>query len=63
MRSAHSRISLADIISRPVAFDLSSLLKSEKTLFAVVGRSLNCLSVLVNYEYLRDRLSRQVLGQ
>ena len=30
MRSAHSRISLADIISRPVAFDLSSLFKSEK---------------------------------
>ena len=39
MRSAHSRISLADIISRPVAFNLSSLFKSDNNLFAVVGQS------------------------
>ena len=31
MRFAHTRISLADIISRPVAFDLSSLFKSENS--------------------------------
>ena len=37
MRSAHSRVSLADIVSRPVAFDLFSLFKSEKN-FANSGR-------------------------
>ena len=30
MRSAHSRTSQADIMSRPVAFDFLSLLRSEK---------------------------------
>jgi len=30
IRSAHSRMSLADIMSRPVAFDTLSLLRSEK---------------------------------
>ena len=29
MRSEHSRMNLADILSRPVAFDLFSLFKSE----------------------------------
>ena len=31
IKSAHSRISLADILSRPVAFDLLSLFNSENT--------------------------------
>ena len=39
MRSAHFRMSLADILSRPVARDLFSLFKSEKTLLTAVGRS------------------------
>ena len=38
MRSAHSRMSLADILSRPVAFDLFSLFKSEKN-FVNTGRT------------------------
>ena len=38
MRSAHSRVSLADILSRPVASDLFSLFKSEKN-FANSGRT------------------------
>ena len=32
IRSAHSRISLAEILSRPVALDLDNLFKREKTL-------------------------------
>ena len=32
MRSAHSRKSLAEILSRPVALDLLSLYNNEKTL-------------------------------
>ena len=31
IRSAHSRISLAEILSRPVALDLDNLFKREKT--------------------------------
>ena len=31
IKSAHSRIILADILSSPVVFDLLSLFKSEKT--------------------------------
>jgi len=31
IKSAHSQISLADILSRPVAFDLLSLLNSENS--------------------------------
>ena len=31
IKSAHSRISLADILSRPVAFDLLSLFNNEST--------------------------------
>ena len=31
IKSAHSRISLADILSRPVAFHLLSLFNSENT--------------------------------
>ena len=38
MRSAHSRMSLADILSRPVATDLFSLFKSEKN-FVNTGRT------------------------
>ena len=38
MRSAHSRVSLADILSRPVASDLFSLFRSEKN-FANSGRT------------------------
>ena len=38
MRSAHSRMNLADILSRPVAFDLFSLFKSEKNFFCT-GRA------------------------
>ena len=38
MRSAHSRMSLADILSRPVATDLFSLFKSEKD-FVNTGRA------------------------
>ena len=37
MRSAHSRMSLAAVLSRPVAFDMFSLFKSEKT--SVAGAS------------------------
>ena len=35
MRSAHSRISLADTLTRPVALDLFRLFISERTLFAL----------------------------
>ena len=49
MRSAHSRRSLLDILSSPVALDLFNLFKSEKTLVVLVGRSSNLLSVPVRY--------------
>lgn len=39
-RSAHSRISLANIFSRLVVLDLFSLFLSEKTLFALVEREM-----------------------
>ena len=39
LRSVYFRESLADIMSRPVAFELLSLLRSEKTLSVVVGQS------------------------
>ena len=43
MRSAHSRMSLADILSRPVAFDLFSLFKSEKNLVNTGRKELKSL--------------------
>ena len=39
MRSALSRMSLAVILSRPIAFDLFSLFEGEKTLLTLVRRS------------------------
>ena len=42
MRSAHSRMSLAAVLSRPVAFDMFSLFKSEKT--SVAGAASGLLS-------------------
>ena len=45
MRYAHSWISLTDIVSRAVTFDLR-FFKSEKTLSALVGRSSKQLPVL-----------------
>ena len=44
MRSAHSRMSLADILSRPAAFDLFRRFKSERTLFVLVGWTFICAS-------------------
>ena len=37
IRSAHSRISFAEILSRPVALDLDNLFKREKTLLLLIG--------------------------
>ena len=48
MRYAHSRMSLADILLRAVAFDLFSLFKSKKN-FACIGRAELLWSVLVMY--------------
>ena len=42
MRSAHSRMSLAAVLSRPVTFDMFSLFKSEKT--SVAGAASGLLS-------------------
>ena len=44
IRSAHSRISLAEILSRAVALDLDNLFKREKTL--LIGLKMNLLSLL-----------------
>ena len=49
MRSALSWISPTDIISRPVAFALFRFFKNERTLLALVGRSLKHGPVLVRY--------------
>ena len=43
IRSAYSRISLAEIVSRPVALDLDNLLKREKTLLRLIGLKMNLL--------------------
>ena len=45
IRSAHSRISLAEILSRPVALDLDNLFKREKTLL-LIGLKMNLLLLL-----------------
>ena len=39
MRSEHSRIILDEIVSRPVAFETSSLLSKEKTCSLVTGEN------------------------
>ena len=41
IRSAHSRISLAEILSRPVALDLDNLFKREKTLLLLIALKMN----------------------
>ena len=43
IRSAHSRISLAEILSRPVALDLDNLFRREKTLLLLIGLKTNLL--------------------
>ena len=54
IRSAHSRMSLADIVSRPVAFDLFSLFKSEK-------KSWKHWSVLVMYLWKKSPSGESIL--
>ena len=44
--SAHSRISLAEILSIPVALDIDNLFKREKTLLPLIGLKMNLLSLL-----------------
>ena len=46
IRSAHSRISLAETLSRPVALDLDNLFKREKTLLLLIGLKMNLLLLL-----------------
>ena len=46
IRSAHSRISLAEILLRPVALDLDNLFKREKTLLLLIGLKMNLLLLL-----------------
>ena len=46
IRSAHSRISLTEILSRPVTLDLDNLFKREKTLLLLIGLKMNLLSLL-----------------
>ena len=55
IKSAHSWISLADILSRPVAFDLLSLFNSENTWLLFVGIKNNLWSGMLRY-------SRQLLS-
>ena len=43
IRSAHSRIILAEILSRPVALDLHNLFRCEKTVLLLVEEKLNLL--------------------
>ena len=45
IRSAHSRISLAEILSRPVALDLDNLFRGGKTLL-LIGLKKNLLLLL-----------------
>ena len=49
IKSAHSRISPADILSRPVTFDLLSLFNSENTWLLFVGVKQNLWSVMLRY--------------
>ena len=67
MRSAHSRISLGDILSRSVALDLFGLFMSENTLLALVGWRWNRLSVRVRYFWYslryRGQSHWQILGR
>ena len=37
IRSAHSRISFPEILSRPVALDLDNLFRGEETLLLLIG--------------------------
>ena len=46
-RSAHSRIILAEILSRPFALDLHNLFGCEKTILLLVDEKLNLLWVIV----------------
>ena len=50
IKSAHSRISLADILSRPVAFDLLSLFNSDNTWLLFVGMKQNLWAVTLNLQ-------------
>ena len=55
IKSAHSRISLAHILTRPLAFDLLSLFTSENTSLLFVKVKQNLWSVMLRY-------SRQLLS-
>ena len=46
IRSAHSRISLAEILSRPVALDLDNLIRRQKPLPLLIGLKKNLLLLL-----------------
>ena len=47
IRSAHSRINLAEILSRPVALDLDNLFRREKTILLLIGQNWNELLLQV----------------
>ena len=49
MRSAHSRINLTEIASRPVSFDSDILFIGEKTILLLVGVKLNLLLQATTY--------------
>ena len=46
IRSADSRISLSEILLRPVALDLDNLFRREKTLLLLIGLNMNLLLLL-----------------
>ena len=46
IRSADSRISLPEILLRPVALDLDNLFRREKTLLLLIGLNMNLLLLL-----------------
>ena len=48
IRTAHSRVSLAERLSRPVALDLDNLLQREKTLLPLIGLKMNLLSHVID---------------
>ena len=50
IRSAHSRISLAEILSRPVALDLDNLFKREKTLLLLIGLKMSSARPLLAWQ-------------
>ena len=54
MRLAHSRIILAEILSRPVALDLDNLFRCKKTIVQLIEEKLNLLLftfILSNLNY------------